>query len=179
MLGQPKLTQDNCFSYLCRDVRHELPPDKIIVKDPPRAHQMNPVLQVRLLNYDKQPVLVVALADSGADRFFIVARHNTSIVVDRLTDDFDELVHTSAGQTMMTTYRAFVYFHISDIRITRMLAKVLDSDPYPSTATVPHPMAKHDPLLNAPPLAAPVIMLLGGDSFSAINYTSSTLHPCN
>ena len=177
MLGQPKLTQANCFSYLCRDVRHELPPDKIIVKDPPRAHQMSPVLQVRLLNYDKQPVLVVALADSGADRFFIVARHNTSIVVDRLTDDFDELVHTSAGQTMMPTYRAFVYFHISDIRITRMLAKVLDSDPYPSTATVPHPMAKHDPLLNAPPLTAPVIMLLGGDSFSAINYTSSTLHP--
>ena len=177
MIGSPKLSKDNCFSYLCRDAAPPPVKQAAVVKDPPRSHQMNPVIQVRLLDKNKHIVLVVVLADSGADRCFLVSRHNTAIVVDRLTDDFEEELNTSAGQTMMTVFRAFVYFHISDIRIIRMLTKVLDSDPYPSTATVPHPMAEYDHLLNAPSSATPVVMLLGGESFSALNYTSCTLHP--
>ena len=173
----PRLSRANCFSYLCRDSKPPPVQQTTIVTDPPRSHQMNPVMQVRLLDKHKNIVLVVVLADSGADRCFLVSRHNTAIVVDRLTDDFQEPFNTSAGQTMMTVFRAFVYFHISDTRIIRMLTKVLDSDPYPSTTTVPHPMAAYDPLLNAPSAAIPVIMLLGGESFSALNYTSCTLHP--
>ena len=91
----------NVFQTLCEDVKHQQV--TALAATSVEEHVMIPVIKIKLLGTNKKPVTTCTLGDTGANRGYLVARHNLDIIVTQLTEPITEPVNTSAGPKPMKT----------------------------------------------------------------------------